>query len=226
MVQQVHTVQQRIEHKAQSGGFLPAGQIVDPGAETFHQVLRQVAAVQFGKVLGAVLQVIEHLQRGAERIGWGVRRAILAVHIEHVAPNRHRRGAAIVEQLVPAGVAQLGGILAEGDQQVGGMARIDAGFGQAGAQAGSAGGAGVAAAEQHVFHRVQTGDLVVRGQGVAVGDVVGVAGEGVVGMHMGAQIGADQRRADRKVLVAAILARPGFDILGQRSCVVHAPAPW
>ena len=54
-----------------------------------------------------------------------------------------------------------------------------------------------------------------------VRDIVGVAGERIEGVYVRAQVAADQQRADRKILVAAILAGPRLDRRG----IAHAPAP-
>jgi len=110
-----------------------------------------------------------------------------------------------------------GGVAAERDQQVGGVARGDAGRRQARAQPQRAGRAGLAQAQQHCLHRVQPRDLVIRRERAGVGDVVGVAGEGVEGVHMRAQGAADQPGADREVFVAVVLARPGLDVVGCRA---------
>jgi hypothetical protein len=70
-----------------------------------------------------------------------------------------------------------------------------------------------AVAEQDMFHGVEPGDLVGRGQDVAVGDIIRVAGEAVEGVHMRAQARRDEGGTDGEVLVAAVLAGPGFDRL-------------
>lgn len=44
-----------------------------------------------------------------------------------------------------------------------------------------------------------------------VGDVIGDAGEAVEGMHMHAQIAADQKGADREILVAPPFAGRRLD---------------
>ena len=54
--------------------------------------------------------MIDDLQHGADVVGCGPRRPALAMHVEHKAPDRHRRIAAIVDQLVPIGVAMLGNV--------------------------------------------------------------------------------------------------------------------
>jgi len=85
------------------------------------------------------------------------------------------------------------------------------GFGEAFAQSGAAGGADGALAEQHFFHHVQAEELVIRLQSGTVGDVVGVAGESVEGVHVLAQPRGDDD-AHREILIPAILAGPLLDI--------------
>ncbi len=63
---------------------------------------------------------------------------------------------------------------------------------------------------------IQPRDLLLGRQHGAVGDIIGVAGEGVVGMNMRTQIRADED-ADGEILVAAILAGPALDILDDAS---------
>ena len=210
-VQRVHLVQQAGEHLAQAGRLPGSGQVLHPRPGGVQQVGGQVAAVQRGQVLGAVLQVVQHLQRGAQRVGRRVGGRVLAVQVQHMAADRHGGQAAVVQQLRPGGVAALRGVLAEGGQQVQRVLRGDAGFGQAGAQAEGAGRSAAGLPEQHRPHPVQPAQLVVRGQHGAVGDVVGVAGEGVEGVDVRAQRRADQGGADREVLVRAVLAGPGLD---------------
>ena len=194
----------------------------EPGALTGYEL---DGAGAYREVGGAVLQVVQHLQRGAERVGGGVGRGRLAVQVEHVAADRHRGQAAVIVQLVPARAAVLRRVLPEGVEQVERVAGGDAGLGQAGAQAGGAGAAAARLASrlaaQHGAHAAEPGHLVGGRERGAVGDVVGVAGEGVVGVDVGAQAGADQRGADREVLVAAVLAGPGLDGVQGRA---HAPA--
>jgi hypothetical protein len=79
------------------------------------------------------------------------------------------------------------------------------------AQGGGGWAAVGALAAQHVLHHVQAGELVGGGQIGAVGDVVGVAGEGVEGVHVRAQAPRDQPGANREILVAAVLAGGRLD---------------
>src|SRR5262249_20596860 len=79
---------------------------------------RQVDAVEIAIILGAVLHMIEDLERRTERIGIGPRRAVLAVHIEHKAPDRHGGIAAIMHELIPIRVAALGDVGAKSGEEI------------------------------------------------------------------------------------------------------------
>src|SRR3546814_1006387 len=61
-------------------------------------VLRQVDAIERAVVALAVLQVIEDLQGGAERVGGGVVGRMLAVQVEQVAADGIGRKAARSEE--------------------------------------------------------------------------------------------------------------------------------
>ena len=70
--------------------------------------------------------------------------------------------------------------------------------------------------EQHVLHQSETPDLVLGFERRIVGDVVAHPRETVEGMHMRPEIGANECRADREVLVPRMLARRRRDIDGGR----------
>ena len=91
---------------------------LDRNARRVQGVPRHIDPVDLVVVLAAVLQVVDHLQRRAQGVIGRPGRARLAVHIQHEPPDRHGRIAAIVHQLVPAGVACLGHVAAEGFEQV------------------------------------------------------------------------------------------------------------
>ncbi len=155
--------------------------------------------------------MVQHLQHGAQRVGMRPSVVRLAVQIQHVAAHRHGAVAAVIHQLRPVGVAAFGGVLPEGVQQVARVFRGNAGGGQRGAQPAGRGAALGAAALQHVFHNAEAGDFLGLGQLSAVGDVVGIAGEGVECVHVGAQPRRDQPGADREIFGVAVLAGPGLD---------------
>ena len=99
-----------------------AGVVAGP-RRLLHRCAGQIASIQFGQVLHAILHMVQHLQRRAQRIGRLVGRAILAVQIEHMPSDRHRRITAIILQLIPVGIAQLGGVAPERNQQIQRMTR-------------------------------------------------------------------------------------------------------
>ena len=108
--------------------------LLDAGARRRKRIERDIDAVEVAEVLAAVLQVIDDLQCGAERI---VRRpggAALAMHIEHEAADRHRRVAAIMNEIVPVRVAQLGHVHAERGEQILRVARRKPALGERVAQ--------------------------------------------------------------------------------------------
>ncbi len=98
------------------------------------------------------------------------------------------------------------------------MLRCHAGFSQAGTQPQRAWRAAVAATEQYFFHDIESRNLVGRGKRRTVRYVIGVAGKGVERMDMLSKSRTDQRRPDREILVAAVLAGPGFHG-GAHACV-------
>src|SRR5207248_2929784 len=75
---------------------------------------RQIDTVEGAVIRGAVLQVIEHLQGGAQRVRSRPGVAALAMQVEQLTANRCRRIAAILHQLFPIAVAQLRGVEPDG----------------------------------------------------------------------------------------------------------------
>ena len=82
------------------------------------RVERHIDAVEIAIVRDAILQMIVDLQRGADRVRRGPGRAALAVHVEHIASDRHRRISAIVDQIVPIRIAMLAGVQFERPEQI------------------------------------------------------------------------------------------------------------
>ena len=123
-----------VDAAEQLGRGARGAEIARRRARRRERIERNVDAIELAEILAAILQVIVDLQRGAQRV---VRRpggAALAVHIEHEAPDRHRRVAAIVNEIVPVLVAQLGHVHAERDEQVLRVARRQAALGERVAQ--------------------------------------------------------------------------------------------
>ena len=108
-----------------AAGAVSAATVQPAGREI---VKRQIDAVEIAVVVGAVLQVVQHLQRGAQRVRSRPGVAALAVQVEQLAADRRGRIAAILHQIVPVAVAQLDRILAKRVQHVMAMLRGDAGL--------------------------------------------------------------------------------------------------
>ncbi len=164
------------------------------------QILRQIAAVERGQILRPVLQMVQHLQRRcrarprADASPPGLRRAGRARAARPASPNSGNTRTARPSSR-SAAWSRPGGRRPAGRSR---MPRRDAGLGEASPQHGRARRSGLALAEQHRLHHVEPMHLVLRRQHRTVGDVVGVAGEGVERMHMRPQARRDQRRADRE----------------------------
>ena len=79
---------------------------------------RQVDAIELSVVVGAILQMVDHLQRGAQRVGRRPKGMRFAVDIENEPPHRHRRQPAIVDELRHVGVAPLGHVLTERAEEI------------------------------------------------------------------------------------------------------------
>ena len=151
-------------------------------------------------VVGAILQMVQHLQRRAERVRWRPGHARLAVQIEQLPPDRRRRIAAIRHQIVPVSVTRFDRVEPERLEQVVAMLRRGPRFGQACAHRQSGRRIAARRALQYLGHAVEPAQLVFRHQLRVVGDIVGVAREAVERMHMRSQVAPDQPGADRKIL--------------------------
>ena len=169
-------------------------------------VERNVDAIEVAIILPAILQVIDDLQRRAQRIVGRPQRMALAVDIEHEAPDRHGRISAIADQIVPVAVAQLGHVHAERGQQVLGMARRKTALGKLVAQRNSRRFV-VVAAKQRRFEAIEKFEFLGRLQSRMIGDVVGGAHEIVERQDRSAMARTDDARGDRKVLIPVPLAR-------------------
>ena len=101
----------------QSGRSALGAELLDARAACGERVLRNIDAVEIAIVLLAVLQMIDDLQRGAQRIVCRPDRAALAVHVADETADRHGRERTISDQIVPVAIAQLGDVeLERGDQ--------------------------------------------------------------------------------------------------------------
>ena len=87
-------------------------------SRNFSAVLRQifernVDPVEISIVFGAILKMIDDLQRRAQGVGRFPRRSRLAVYVENKSPDGHRRIAAVLDEFGPGVVSAFGDILAK-----------------------------------------------------------------------------------------------------------------
>ena len=163
---------ERLQALQQRRRRLRLAQHLDRCAACGQRIARQVDAVEIFVILGAVLQMVVDLQARAQRVRRGPGRGALAVDVEHEAPDRHRRIAAIMNDVVPILVTQLGDVHPERDQHVERMARRHRALGQRAAQIDRF-LLRVALAQQLRFEQVEIAKLFVRAERRVVGDVVG-----------------------------------------------------
>ena len=127
------------------------------------------------------------------------------MHVEHEAPDRHRRIAAIVNDVVPVLVAQLGDVHPERDQHVERVARRHRALGQRLAQVDRL-FLRVALAQQFRLEQVEIAQLLVRAERGVVGDVVGGPDEIVIAEDQRPVTRMNDPRRDREILVAVGLS--------------------
>ncbi len=178
---------------------------VDGQALLLQEVEGDVDAADLAVVLGAVLHMVDHLERGAQRVVGRPGGAALAMHVQHEAADRHRRIAAIVHQLVPIRGARFGDVAAEGFEKIERVLVGQAPLGEHAAQR-DAFRRGVAFAGQAGAHIFEQGELLGRRGAGMVGDVVGGARETVESENRRAVPLRDQHRRDGKILVLMALA--------------------
>src|SRR5258708_19109242 len=105
-----------IDRPPQAGGELWARQLLNGAATGGKDVARQVDAIELSVIVGAILQMVQHLKCRAQRVRRRERRPILAMKIEKLATDGRGGIAAIFHQIVPIAVAQLRRIEPEGTQ--------------------------------------------------------------------------------------------------------------
>ena len=224
---------QRLQALQQRRRRLRLSEHLDRRARRCERIARQIDAVEIAIILGAILQMIVDLQAGAQRIGCGPGRGALAMHVEHEAPDRHRRVAAIMDDFVPVLVTKFGDVHPERDQDIERMARRHRALGQRVAQINRF-FLGVAVAEQFRLEQVEIAKLVVGAQRRMIGNVVGGPHEIVERQDQRPVTRMNDPRRDRKILVAVGLsgsqiARAGHQELATfiwawriRRCSAHA----
>ncbi len=176
------------------------------GAGLLQSVERNVDAVERAIVLGAVLQVVDHLQRRTQCVVGGPGGAALAMDIEHEAADGHGGIGAVADQVVPITIAQLGHVHAERGEQILRMAGRERARRKLLAQR-NAHRIGIALAEEARFQPLDQIELLLRRKRRVIGDVVGRAHE-LVESEDGAPVtGMNEPRCHREVLVPMALAR-------------------
>ncbi len=177
---------------------------------------RHVDPVEIAVVLPAVLQVIDDLQGRTHGVGRRPGGLALAVHVEHVASDRHGRQAAVMDQVRPVGSAVLGDVEPKCRQEIERMTRRHLALRQHGPE-GRRHGFTVASAEQAVLQPTEMIEFFVACQCRIVGHIVRSPNE-IVERHDGRPVPRrDEMGRDRKVFIRMRLARS--DIAGCR----HVP---
>ena len=178
----------------------------DRRAASGERILRNVDPVEIAVVLPAVLQVIDDLQRGAQRVIGRPAIAAFAVDVADETADRHRRERAIADQIVPIAIAQFGDVELERGEQVLRVLRRQIARGKLAAQAHRdrvavvlAGEAGIEAIEQRQFFG--------RRQRRVVGDVVGGTDEIVERQDRPAMARSNEPGRHREILIPVALAR-------------------
>ena len=170
------------------------------------RILRNVDAVEIAVVLLAILQMIDDLQCGAQRVVGRPAIAAFAVDVADEAADRHRRQRAIADQIVPIAIAQFCDVEPERGEQILRVLRRKVMRGELGAKPHRdrvavvlAGKPGIEAIEQLEFFG--------RRQRRVVGDVVGRAHEIVERQDRPAMARSNEPGRHREILIPVALAR-------------------
>ena len=91
---------------------------LDRGAGGGERVLRNVDTVEIAIVLPAILQMIDDLQGGAQRVIGRPAVAAFAVDVADEATDRHGGERAVSDQIVPIAIAQLCDVEPERSEQI------------------------------------------------------------------------------------------------------------
>ncbi len=103
--------------------------------------------------------------------------------IQDEASDRHRRITAIIDEIVPVRITQLGDVAAEGFEKIEGMLRREVAFGLNGAERDTLGDR-IALAHQRPAEILEQRKLPVGRRGLMIGDIVGRTHE-IVESHDG-----------------------------------------
>ena len=124
----------RCRQSSSAGDARARAELFDARPARGERVLRNIDAVEIAIVVLAVLQMIDDLQRGAQRVVGRPDRAALAMDVADEAADRHGRERAIRDQIVPVAIAQLGDVELERGDQILGVLRRQPALGEHGAQ--------------------------------------------------------------------------------------------
>jgi hypothetical protein len=196
----VHPVEGGVEHRAaaldvlgREEGRLAAG-AVQPGEGKVDPADPLAVGLE-------VLEVVEDLEGGAERVGGRVRLGPLAVQAEQEAADGIGGAGAVMEKLGPIGVAGHRRVLPESVEHQARLREPGAVLGRGGVQRGRC-RHGRVPGEERPLHRVETRQLLLRRKVGRIGDVVRRAHEAVEGQHRPPFRARQGEGGDGKILVA------------------------
>ncbi len=187
---------------------------LDTGAASGERILRNVDPVEIAIVLLAILQVIDDLQGGAQRIIGRPAIAAFAVDIADETADRHGGERAIGDQIVPIAIAQFGDVELERGEQILGVLRRKVMRSQLGAQPHRDRVAVILAGEPPI-ETVEQCQFLGRRQRRVVGDVVRCAHEIIERQDRPAMAWRNKPGRHREILIPVTLAR------SQCACVIH-----
>jgi hypothetical protein len=163
---------QLVDASEQARGRVTSAEFVHARAGFGEGVKGNVDAVELTVILSAILQVIDDLQRRAERIIGAPGGTALTVNVQHETPHRHGGIRAITDQIVPVAVTQLGHIHSKRGEQILRVTRRELACRELRAQS-DADRIVVAFAKQGRFEPIDQRKLFLRRKRGMVGDIVG-----------------------------------------------------
>ena len=170
--------------------------------------------------------MVEHLQRATERIRALDVGIFFAMDIHHHPSDGSGGAHAVVHQIVPVAVAQLGRVLDEGGQEIAAIRRAVALFQQALVVGHRPVRQGRFVDREGALHGFQPRHLLLGRNVRRIGDIVRLSCEDVEGMDMRAKLARDKKGADGKILGIFVdqLARAaaGLDTARRLPCHIAA----
>ncbi len=198
-----------VEACPKAGRGLRGRQRFDADARRGERILRNVNAIEISVIRGAILQMVDDLERAAEGVRGGPGRLALAVNVEHEAPDRRRRIGAIAHQIVPIRITLLDRVHTEGAQKIERVARGQTLVGRKDCAQRLRRLDRLALFEQRRLEGGQAVELFLRRQLTVVDDVVGAACELIIREDRAAVARGDKERGDWKIL--ALMGFRGLD---------------